>query len=424
MKCKLEDINSDVNIKVRVPDVINFVWIGDVNKVNLNYINIWSQSNVDKEIHLWIDEYSSIFYFFHEKIRRYISSKSGGGKFDLELNIKNNAYHYFSSEFDNQENLKTLVISFLIKIGIVISPIELSHLKEPIFPSYLKINSVHDLFSGHFSDLKRFYYYEVILRGNFASASDIVRLLVLYRHGGVYLDNDTLPETDSLFKELNSFLHKKELLDNDFILSLKTKFILEKLGLEEVNKKTEDEFNCNSSFLNIKFEQLVMLADKDLLRFSVKKIPPLGKMYVHRNLLALSSIRKLKGVYFNNFLASHPKSKGVSIIIRNLRKRYKFIEKNNCIFGSYKENNEPLYLTRLLTWRTELYTHNYVVTTALTGPGLLVESLLGIAYQILDIGPSLSPLSVASTMQDHKYGIALFQHNLYTPDGFISSWRK
>lgn len=420
----MEDINSDINIKVKVPDAINFVWIGNVNKVNLEYINIWSQSNVDKEIHLWIDECGSVFKFFHEKIRQYVCSKECEDKLDLELNIKNKAYNYFSSGFNNQKKLKSLVISFLMESGIVISPIELSNLRETALPQYLKINSIHDLFTGDFSDIKRFYYYEVILRGNFASASDIVRLLVLYRHGGIYLDIDTLPETDSLFKELNDFLYKKELLDNDFILSLKTKFILEKLGLDEVNKKTEDEFKYFFGFLDIKFEKLVKLADKDLSNFSLNKIPPLGKMHVHRNLLALSSIRKLKGVYFNNFLASHPKSKGVKIIIRNLRKRYRFIERNNCIFGPSKENNEAVYLTRLLTWRTELYTHNYVVTTALTGPGLLVESLLGIAYHILDISPSLSPLSIASTMQNHKYGIALFQHNLHTPDGSKSSWRK
>lgn len=224
MKYKVEDINSDVNIKVKVPDAINFVWIGNVNKVNLEYINIWSQSNVDKEIHLWIDKCGSVFNFFHEKIRQYVCSKECEDKLDLELNIKNKAYSYFSSEFNNQEKLKSLVISFLMESGIVISPIEMSHLREPALPQYLKINSIHDLFTGDFSDIKRFYYYEVILRGNFASASDIVRLLVLYRHGGIYLDIDTLPETDSLFKELNDFLYKKELLDNDFILSLKTKF--------------------------------------------------------------------------------------------------------------------------------------------------------------------------------------------------------
>lgn len=54
-------------------------------------------------------------------------------------------------------------------------------------------------------DCQRYYIQEIALRGNMASSSDILRLNILYRQGGVYVDCDTLPDLDHIFPESNRY---------------------------------------------------------------------------------------------------------------------------------------------------------------------------------------------------------------------------
>lgn len=423
MKYRIEDIHIEENEIKRVPDAINFVWIGDLNRANTEYMNIWKETNTDKEIYLWVDDSTYIFNFFHKAIRDYVSSQQTTNKKELEIEIKNQAYEYISKGLRNHYDLSKLATSFLIENKIIDKTHKFFHYNRPSLLQGIEYKDIDDLFTGNFYELKKFYHYELILRGNFASASDIVRLIIIYQYGGFYLDMDTLPDTDYIFEKLNCFLNEKNMAESDFTFSLKTKLLLNKLGLLKFNKRIEKENYESFYSADIDFEKIINLAHEDLYDFSIKKILPLGNIYVHKNLFSLGSLKNLKGVYFNSFLASHAKSKGLNIIIRTMKKRYKFIEKNNCIFSTFRGNKETCYLTRILTWRTELYTRDYVVTSALSGPGLLVECLLGISYHLLDLSPSLSPSSVAVELQNEKYGIALFQHNLYTPNGCDSSWR-
>lgn len=52
-----------------------------------------------------------------------------------------------------------------------------------------------------------------------------------------------------------------------------------------------------------------------------------------------------------------------------------------------------------------------------------MEVLIGLAYQLLDLDDNITPDLVADYMHDKEIGIALFHHNLYTPEGVLSSWR-
>ena len=38
------------------------------------------------------------------------------------------------------------------------------------------------------------YNFEIFFRTNLAAASDVIRLLILYEFGGIYIDIDTLPK--------------------------------------------------------------------------------------------------------------------------------------------------------------------------------------------------------------------------------------
>ncbi len=239
------------------------------------------------------------------------------------------------------------------------------------------------------------------------------------------MDVDTLPNIDNIFKRLNQFIEKEKIVEDDFLLLFKTKSILKRLSLlnlvdNEYLNHYKDKIGTDKN----KHKKIQELIELDVAEFSLRNVLPLGKMYVHKNLLAIGSIRRLKGIYFNNFISSHSNSKAVKIILRTMKKRYRFLEKNNCIFDCYKGDKKNNYLSRILTWRTELITKDYCVTSVLSGPGLIIEVLLGLAYVLLDFDHSTEPFSIAEYMQNDKYGIVLFQHNLDTPDGLYSSWRK
>lgn len=422
MKYKLSEINLSQNGKIHVPDIMHFVWVGDKSQVNAEYISIWKKTNKDKEMYFWCDEYVSLCDSFHNSIREYVIYNDFETKSHAEMHIKNKAFDYMFPKLKEGFVFDELVMSFLSENNIPYHELTRSALNQGIKNTGVIAKNIAELFTSEFADFKRYYYYEIILRGNLASASDIVRLLIIYRYGGIYMDMDTLPYTDNIFKRLNEFINNEKIVENDFLYLFKTKSILKKVSLLEFS---DDEYlNHYKDEIGTTYQEIQKLIELDVADFSLRKVLPLGEMYVHKNLLSIGSLRRLKGIYFNNFIVSHVRSKAVRIILRTMRKRYHFLEKNNCIFNFYSGGAPPCYLARILTWRTELITKDYCVTSVLTGPGLIVEVLLGLAYELLDLGNITTPSSVAEYMQNDTFGIALFQHNIDTPEGVYSTWRK
>ncbi|MGL4723070.1 MAG: TcdA/TcdB catalytic glycosyltransferase domain-containing protein [Scandinavium sp.] len=429
MKPELSELRCDQGIKVTVPDLIHFVWIGDSSQLNIDYIDIWQNANTDKTVYLWLDESALACRYFHESIHEYVLGKACGDHLSTEMRIKNDAFGYLFPRLEEGRPFDELVAEFLSGYGIPRNVSVETPLTERLNNRNIIIRDVMEVLTPEFKDFKRYYYYEIILRGNLACASDIARLLILYQHGGVYIDVDTLPYTDNAFNGVNQFLDRKGIDEDDFLCLMKTRAVLKRIaelssaGGEYFCFNTTGERHIESGLARKDVEDIQRRIDLDMSAFSFDDITPLGRVQVYKNLLALGSLRRFKGVYFNHFMASHPGSKALRIILRVMKRRYKFLEENNVIFAKYNGGGEGLYLSRILTWRTELITKNYCVTPVLTGPGLIVEVLLGLAYQLFDL-TGVEPSFVAEFFQDEKYGIALYQHNLYTADGFSSTWRK
>ncbi|AVE48566.1 TcdA/TcdB catalytic glycosyltransferase domain-containing protein [Serratia marcescens] len=411
--------------RLSVPNILHFVWIGDLNEVNTHYIDIWKKTNKDKQIFFWYDQDSSLCHLLNNAIRDFVSVKKIKNKDKAELKIKNHAFKYIYPKIKADFSFDELVIEFLTKHKIPYQRPPKA-IEDAWFGNrgFIK-KSITELFCNDFDDFMRYYYYEIILRHNIASASDIVRLLIIYQYGGTYIDVDTLPYIDNIYHRLNEYIRKKGIAESDSFLLFKTVCFLEKINSEGV--LPEAVIGCDENELGLDavgFEEIKRLIELDLADFSLDMILPLGETYVHKNLLALGSLRRFKGVYFNNFISSHQKSKAVRIILRVMKKRYRFLERNNCIFDCYIDDGSRCYLTRILPWRSELTTRNYCVTSVLTGPGLIVEVLLGLAYKVFSIGYLIEPSSIAEHMQNPDFGIALFQHTIDTPDGAYSTWRK
>lgn len=427
MRYKLSDINLACEAKIIVPDLLHFVWIGDTNRACPDYMRLWKKTNPDKRILFWHDPDSSLSHQLHESIEKYVSPLKVNDRIEIERKIRNSAFDYIIPKLILGAKFDDCVNAFLKDSGIkkenIISTEPNLFLKDPD----IIIMNIKDLFRDGLTEFRIFYYYEIILRGNFASASDIVRLLIIYIHGGMYIDMDTLPYTDSAFKNLNSFLRHTGHHQDDFLRVFKTKKILNKIS-KSVDNESEyfNHYNskkygqCDIGFYTRMLESLNL----DIYGWRIQDIQPLGMLFVHKNLLSLGAVRRLKGVYFNSIIISHPYSKALKLIIRTMRKRYRFIEKHDCIFNFYNGDKEGMYLSRTLNWRSELVRKDYRVTSIVTGPGLIIEVLLGLAYQLLEVDDTTSPSSIADIMHSEQYGIAFFQHNLDTQQGIVSSWRK
>lgn len=425
MKHTFSEMRCCQSSKITVPNIIHFIWIGNTNEANLKYIDIWRRTNKEKVIYFWHDESFSLCADFHKAIHEYVLSQDNEDKISFEINLKNKAFDYIFPKVTQGYSFDELVLKFLSANYIPFCKKSKNKLNSWFAVNDIIVKNIDDVFNHDFFDFKKYYCYEIILRGNIASASDIVRLLIIYIYGGIYMDVDTLPQTNYIFKETNKFIIKEKIIEDDFMLLFKTMCILNRLSHIDLEKhqyfmhyresvgKEKEEYNT-----------ILSLIEHDIADFSVKDISPLGEIYVHKNLLSVGSIKRLKGIYFNNFIASHKNAKILRIILRNMNKRYRFLEKNECIFQMYKDDKSKEYLTRLLTWRTELFTRNYSVTTALTGPGLIVETMLGLAYELLNVNKLTDPRYIAEYMQNDTFGIAFFKYNIDTPDGAKSTWQK
>lgn len=422
MKYKISDMITHQDNKTPVPDLLHFIWIGDSNKLCTQYMEIWKKSNIDKEIIFWYQDDFCFCQYFHAIIMNYVTSLPSVDKISLERVLKNKAFEYIYPNLNRGLRFDDLIFCFFEKNNIPFKPMEKNERGILRLEAGLTIKNIGDLFAGEFSAFRKFYYYEIILRGNLASASDIARLIIIYKYGGTYIDMDTLPCTDNVFKTFNAWKMSTGYDEDDFIKLFKTKKILNKLGLLNVTDEEYINNYCHRKETNF-YGDILNMINCDMSKFTQDDILPLGSLYVHKNLMSIGAVRDLKGIYFNSVISSHPFSKTIKIILLTMKKRYVFLERNDCIFNDYNGGGTCSYLTRILTWRTELITKNYCVTSALTGPGLIVEVLLGLAYELMDPQYLTSPILISRNMHNEAIGIAFFRHNLYTPEGLCSAWR-
>lgn len=74
--------------KILVPNILHFVWIGDLNEVNTHYVEIWREVNKDKAVFFWYDKNSSLCNLLNSSIRDFVNAKEIKDKERLELKIK------------------------------------------------------------------------------------------------------------------------------------------------------------------------------------------------------------------------------------------------------------------------------------------------------------------------------------------------
>lgn len=416
------------SIKKAVPDCLHFVWIGYPKHCDFNYINIWRLTNPKKKIKIWWDKTHAFCVTLHVYLKRYASSRGSENQAKCLLALQNDFFNRTLNEENKNIHFATSALNFLAEKEIINSEEYRalknecdndSQMRDLIGTEWCDIN---EIFTGFFSEYKRYYYYEVILRGNPACASDIVRLIILYLYGGIYIDVDTLPSLDSLFVQTDALLEAVQLTGNEALCLARSEAFLNHIE----NKDSENETIIRH--LSAVTEMTVTLQDKiiaaikrDLEGFTFKKIAPLPPIHVYPDFPALSSLPVLPGLYFNNIIAACKNGRSLRIILSTIKRKYGYLQKENALFSLPQETREAAPFLELLDYRKE--GSQTGATLWLTGPGTLIEVLLKLAWILLKPQADITPYALSLFMQNDRYGIAFFNQTLDTPMGLCSCWR-
>lgn len=147
--------------KISAPNILHFVWIGDLNELNTHYIEIWRETNKDKEVFFWYDRNASLCNLLNSSIRDFVNTKGIKDKEKSELKIKNSAFDYIYSKIKEGFSFDELVIEFLLNN-------EIPHQKQPkaIEESWFATRglikkNIAELFCNDFDDFMKYYYYEI-----------------------------------------------------------------------------------------------------------------------------------------------------------------------------------------------------------------------------------------------------------------------
>lgn len=221
-------VNMLVGVQPEVPKVMHFVWVGgsEFGAIQRDYMNIWRQVMVPEghRFNLWYDSDALLAFemnrVIHESARVH-AMEAGGATVAKPLELARMiedrarvlkwqmAEHLAQPQWAGKadEARIDLMVRAYGKDKDV-----LTAFRQKCLDSHLamvddntRLRDVSDTFQSHF--LWDVYQREVAMRGNFAAASDVVRLLALDLEAGRYSDLDYLPRlTDSLGVDISKFL--------------------------------------------------------------------------------------------------------------------------------------------------------------------------------------------------------------------------
>ncbi|MEA1065442.1 TcdA/TcdB catalytic glycosyltransferase domain-containing protein [Erwinia sp. HR93] len=424
-RSRVRELEALAQHKLQVPDILHFIWIGAPAALDSHYLTIWKAANPDKTLWLWHDPQVSQCQHFQARLMAYARKISPHAPQATLRQLQNAAFRFIWPRLAHPElTFNALAERFLYQIAAEKTTFPAAQ-GQASLPAGVELMEITPLFHGAQAPLKRLYYYELILRGNLASASDIVRLLVLNRYGGIYIDIDTLPCLDTVFPRTHRLLETLNLRHDEAIALAKSERALAALLQDDAAAQSSAERIDTHPFLSPRMRcRLKACMHADTHTLHIGKIPALGAVFSWRDWVTQSSTPALDGIYYSNVLACCPQARVLRLTLRTLNKRYRFLERRDAIFHVPHSEGITHSLARLLGWREEGLKGDYGITPALTGPGLLLEVQLAAALRVLGIEKTVAPHFLAVFMQHPRLGAAFVKHTLDTPLGLRSAWRR
>ncbi len=182
--------------------------------------------------------------------------------------------------------------------------------------SFVDVRDIREERVLYSNEVEKCYTKEVILRANLACASDILRLCILKKFGGVYLDVDTLPCLDHIFKVA------KNSLPHDVFYCKEIEEYKSSLYLEKFSKKQKEEnsvlakHGCNLERFS---HEHIKLLQQDIREHNIEDIVEKPFM-MHEKFLMLGVDKVEKNAFYNNVIVAKKESRTLSILIIEILK--------------------------------------------------------------------------------------------------------
>lgn len=154
---------------------------------------------------------------------------------------------------------------------------------------------------------------------------------------------------------------------------------------------------------------------------------------VHKEGLALTKAKNSVGEFNNNVLIAPKGSKLIRIVLTMMSSRYRYMEDNGIIFDDIftsrdcDVNNRVMeseeYWLRFSDYRYDHLRSSDNVTLFLSGPSLVLEVLISLAYEVFDI-EGCSPNAVAFAMSHPGLKMAFEHQTQFTVEHMRSTWLR
>lgn len=399
---------------VKMPDVLNFVWIGDCDRADFTYLSVWKQFNPQASLQVWTDDASH----FCPRFQQCLLEGSSDPERPL-LSLRNAAFDYIYEKIVDGCCFNSAAASFL-KIN------RLAH--DDIIPEWNKCGAdyipagthhrdINALFEGEFHSFRKPYYYELILRGNFAAASDIIRLLILYRFGGFYIDVDTLPEISYLFIDTRTAEIALGIENEENICLAKTVAFMgwyhnRKDWLTDVAKF----LRAIPALADTERIGLSESLESDVSRICQEVLEPLGDVYAHPDFLMAGAVSFLPGTFFNNMMCAAAGSRLIKLILKHIADHYRYLE-NRGFLTSPGEKGSNAYRSFLCQYRYDAGTFSDPLTLRLTGPGAIADAIVKLIYRLAPPEKRIPAFELGKRFQKDDYQLVIKKQTIDTPMG-------
>ncbi len=418
---------------------IFFVWIGSITDAALRTIAIWQKANPAYRVQLWFDSNCLLAGHYMRLLKD--RAALGLATNDDLIQFQNEVYAGIQSRMADGSSFDTALIEFFGKVrdGSIARRLrsELETVKQRYadIAARIELCDVQDHAAGIMDpEFRRYYLREIALRANLAAASDILRLHVLHHFGGMYVDGDTLPSLRHIFPRTEQHCRENGIAFG-FIDVLKSERYLEKIaplidievadgGATQARRADMREI---ITYMQQNFAEVAALIEAEATQISAETaFKPLDDIRLCRDGLLLSGDPHAKYGFNNNVLIANPRSRTVRMILREMRRRYRHLERSGAlgIAAQSKIPDDGSYDGRLLNYRYDAMDDQPNVTVILSGPGMIFEVLMGIGFSLLKLDDEVQPTSLAYALYSPKIGITFMDQTFYTYDHSQSSWMR
>ncbi|MFB2907570.1 TcdA/TcdB catalytic glycosyltransferase domain-containing protein, partial [Aeromonas jandaei] len=315
-------------------DRLFFVWLGSINDRVIEYINIWRTSN-DGTFTLNIYYDSNFFLYSELKNTLKVLYDIDQGDPKSIIYAQNDFFKKIKLIMRKGYSFDTALIMLTARAN-PSTALALSNLKKHSQDYFARktagINAIDiasnkELFINGF--YREIYNLELTLRGNAAAATDIIRLLILYAHGGMYIDVDTLPSLTSIFGDM------PQNVNSNIVNVVRSEYYLRALRKKnDCLHKNNTDISSFESYLYNHHPSVLECIKKNIdsaIDLSLKIVNPV----VYTDSLMIASFDNMFE-FNNNILASCKSSRMVKIVLRELKRRYRHIFNMNYHLGKVR----------------------------------------------------------------------------------------